>query len=65
MESGKYPARASNITVKVDGKVVSGATTMSGSTLTVQTGALAAGTHSVTIDVSDDAGNRKMCIRDS
>lgn len=58
MESGKYPARASNITVKVDGKVVSGAATMSGSTLTVQTGALAAGTHSVTIDVSDDAGNR-------
>ena len=31
---------------------------MSGSTLTVTTGALAEGTHCVTIDVSDDAGNR-------
>lgn len=58
MENGKYPARAAGITVKVDGKIVSGAATMSGSALTVQTGALAAGTHTVTIDVSDDAGNR-------
>lgn len=58
MESGKYPARASNITVKVDGKTVSGAASMSGSSLTVTTGALAAGTHSITVDVSDDAGNR-------
>ncbi|MDO4270757.1 MAG: phosphodiester glycosidase family protein [Eubacteriales bacterium] len=58
MENGKYPARASNISVKVDGKAVSGAVKMSGSALTVTTGALAAGTHCVTIDVSDDAGNR-------
>ena len=58
MENGKYPARASNIVVKVDGKTVSGAASMSGSSLTVQTGALSAGTHCVTIDVSDDAGNR-------
>lgn len=58
MESGEYPARASNIVVKVDGEPVSGAASMSGSTLTVTTGALAEGTHCVTIDVSDDAGNR-------
>ena len=58
MENGKYPARASNITVKVDGKTVSGAASMSGSALTVSTGSLSAGTHCVTIDVSDDAGNR-------
>ncbi|GAB2045011.1 hypothetical protein AGATL06_15080 [Agathobaculum sp. TL06] len=58
MENGKYPARSSNITVKVDGKAVDGAASMSGSTLTVTTGALSAGTHCVTIDVSDDAGNR-------
>ena len=58
MENGKYPARASNIVVKVDGKAVSGAASMSGSSLSVTTGALSAGTHCVTIDVSDDAGNR-------
>ncbi len=58
MENGQYPARASNITVKVDGKVVPNAASMSGSTMTVATGPLAAGTHCVTIDVSDDAGNR-------
>lgn len=58
MENGKYPARASNITVKVDGKTVSGAASMSGAALTVSTGSLSAGTHCVTIDVSDDAGNR-------
>lgn len=58
MENGQYPARASNITVKVDGKVVPNAASMSGSTMTVTTGPLAAGTHCVTIDVSDDAGNR-------
>ena len=58
MENGKYSARASNITVKVDGKTVSGAASMSGSALTVSTGSLSAGTHCVTIDVSDDAGNR-------
>ena len=58
MENGKYPARAENISVKVDGKSVSGAASMSGSTMTVTTGALSAGTHCVTIDVSDDAGNR-------
>ena len=58
MENGKYPARSSNITVKVDGKAVDGAAKMSGATLTVTTGALSAGTHCVTIDVSDDAGNR-------
>ena len=58
MENGKYPARASNIVVKVDGKVVSGAASMNGSSLSVTTGALSEGTHCVTIDVSDDAGNR-------
>ena len=58
MESGEYPARASNIVVQGDGETVSGAASMSGSTLTVTTGALAEGTHCVTIDVSDDAGNR-------
>lgn len=58
MENGKYPARASNIVVKVDGKAVSGAASMSGSSLSVTTGALSPGTHCVTIDVSDDAGNR-------
>lgn len=58
MEGGQYPARASNITVKVDGKTVPNAASMSGSTLTVTTGSLATGTHCVTIDVSDDAGNR-------
>ena len=58
MENGKFPARASNISVKVDGKTVSGAVSMSGGNLSVTTGALAAGTHCVTIDVSDDAGNR-------
>ena len=58
MENGKYPARASNIVVKVDGKAVSGAASMSGSSLSVTTGTLSAGTHCVTIDVSDDAGNR-------
>lgn len=58
MENKKYPARSSNIDVKVDGKALPGAAKMSGSALTVTTGALAAGTHSVTIDVSDDAGNR-------
>lgn len=58
MEDGKYPVRASNISVKLDGKTLSGAAKMNGSTLTVTTGALAAGTHCVTIDVTDDAGNR-------
>ena len=58
MENGKYPARASNIVVKVDDKAVSGAASMSGSSLSVTTGTLSAGTHCVTIDVSDDAGNR-------
>ena len=62
MEGGEYPARAANIAVKVDGKAVSGAASMSGQNLTVSTGALAAGTHTVTIDVSDDAGNRtRVC----
>ena len=62
MENGKYPVRAANITVKVDGKTQSGAAAMNGSGLTVTTGALAAGTHTVTIDVSDDAGNRtRVC----
>ena len=58
MENGNYPVRAANITVKVDGKTESGAAAMNGSGLTVTTGALAAGTHTVTIDVSDDAGSR-------
>ena len=62
MENGKYPVRAANITVKVDGKTQSGAAAMNGSGLTVTTGALAAGTHTVTIDVSDDAGSRtRVC----
>lgn len=58
MESGKYPVRAENIIVKVDGKVNTGAAKMSGSSLTVTTAALAAGTHTVTIEAQDDAGNR-------
>lgn len=58
MENGKFPARASNITVKIDGKPVAGAAKVSAGALTVTTGALAEGTHCVTIDVSDDAGNR-------
>ncbi len=58
MEKGKYPARASNIAVKLDGKLLPGAASMSGSTMTVTTGSLASGTHCLTIDVSDDAGNR-------
>ena len=58
MENGKYPARASNSVVKVAGKAGSGAASMSGSSLSVTTGTLSAGTHCVTIDVSDDAGNR-------
>lgn len=58
MESSKYPVRASNFEVKVDGKLISGAAKMSGSSLTVTTGALAAGTHAVSIDAIDDAGNR-------
>ena len=62
MENGKYPVRASNISVKVDGKAVSGAAVMSGSTMTITTGTLSAGTHTVTADVSDDAGNRtRVC----
>ena len=62
MENGKYPVRASNISVKVDGKAVSGAAVMSGSTMTITTGSLSAGTHTVTADVSDDAGNRtRVC----
>ena len=58
MESGKYPVRASNVTVKLDGKPLPGAVSMEGASLTIITGALTAGTHSVVIDVSDDAGNR-------
>lgn len=58
MERGQYPVRADHITVKVDGKPVPRAATMNGATLTVTTGALSAGTHSVTIDVTDDAGGR-------
>ena len=62
MENGKYPVRASNIAVKVDGKAASGAAVMSGSTMTITTGTLSAGTHTVTADVSDDAGNRtRVC----
>lgn len=62
MENGKYPVRAANITVKVDGTEAPNAAVMSGSNLSVTTGALAAGTHAVTIDVSDDAGNRtRVC----
>ena len=63
MENGKYPVRASNIAVKVDGKAVSGAAVMSGSTMTITTGSLSAGTHTVTADVSDDAGNRTRVVR--
>ncbi|WP_418374719.1 S-layer homology domain-containing protein, partial [Agathobaculum sp.] len=62
MENGKYPVRASNIAVKVDGKSVSDAAVMSGSTMNITTGTLSAGTHTVTADVSDDAGNRtRVC----
>ena len=62
MENGKYPVRASNIAVKVDGEAVSGAAVMSGSTMTITTRTLSAGTHTVTADVSDDAGNRtRVC----
>ena len=62
MENGKCPVRAANITVKVDGTEAPNAAVMSGSNLSVTTGALAAGTHAVTIDVSDDAGNRtRVC----
>ena len=58
MENGKYPARAANIAVKIDGTLVPNAASMNGSALTITTGALSAGTHSITADVSDDAGNR-------
>lgn len=64
MENTKYPVRATNITAKVDGKTQSGAAAMNGSGLTVTTGALAAGTHTVTIDVSDDARQPHARLRD-
>jgi len=58
MEQDNYTARASNFSVRIDGKTISDAAQMQESAFTVTTGALEAGTHCVTIDVSDDAGNR-------
>ncbi len=58
MESAQYPVRESNIEVKLNGKPFHGTVKMDGTKLTVTTPRLVEGTHCVTIDVLDDAGNR-------
>lgn len=58
MESSKYPVRTQNVIVRIDGKKANATVRMDSSSLTITTGALAAGTHTVTIDATDDAGNR-------
>ncbi len=58
MEGAQYPVRESNIEVKLNGKPFHGTVSMDGTKLTVVTPRLVEGTHCVTIDVLDDAGNR-------
>jgi len=58
MENELYPVRAANSIVRVDGKVLSEAVRMEQDRMTVATGALEPGAHCITVEVSDDAGNR-------
>ncbi len=57
MENGNYAVKAANISVKLDGKPIGNAVKMNGPQLTVSTPALPEGTHCVTIEAKDDAGN--------
>lgn len=58
MESGAYAVRADQLTVRLDGQPLTEAVRMEGAVFTIDTGTLSSGTHSVTIDAIDDAGNR-------
>ncbi len=58
MESAQYPVREASIEAKLNGKPLQGTVRMDGAKLTVTTPKLTEGTHCVTIEVSDDAGNR-------
>lgn len=58
MENELYPVRAANSIVRVDGQILSEAVKMEQDTMTVTTGALEPGTHCITVEVSDDSGNR-------
>lgn len=56
-ENGTYSVHASNVTVTVDGKEISTGYNESTGMLTVKTGALKQGLHTVVITAANDAGN--------
>ena len=56
-EGGTYSVHAANVTVSVDGKAVSPSYSESTGILTVNTGALRQGLHTIVITAADDAGN--------
>ncbi len=57
MDNGSFAVRARNISVKLDGKPLENALKTNGAQFTVTTPALTEGTHCVTIEAMDDAGN--------
>ncbi len=56
-DNGSFAAKAQNISVKIDGKPLENALKMNGPQFTVTTPALTEGTHCVTVEAMDDAGN--------
>lgn len=56
-EGGTYSVHAANVTVSLDGKSVSPSYSESTGILTVNTGALKQGLHTIVITAADDAGN--------
>lgn len=56
-ENGAYPVRTRNVRAYVNGKLSSAQYNESTATISVATGALGAGLHTVVIEAADDAGN--------
>ena len=56
-ENGTYSVHASNVTVSIDGKRISPSYSESTGILTVKTGALKTGLHTILITAASDAGN--------
>ena len=56
-ENGTYSVHAANVAVSIDGKAVSPSYSESTGVLTVKTGALNQGLHTIVITAADDAGN--------
>lgn len=56
-ENGTYPVRTDSVTAYVDGVKSSAKYNTATATITIDTGALSAGTHFVNIIAADDAGN--------